>query len=292
MKVPGSGNCKLWTLTERPVKNFIRHDMAVYSMALAYRGLFALLPFAVFLAAVLSFFRVDTLLIWLAEHGPLGLRGRFPELIENFREGVLGQAQGGLLLAGILLAFWSVTMGARIFTKALNAVYEIRETRPAWKRIPASVALAPALVLVGTVAAGLMLVTSTTIGWASSWLGLDEVFVFLWSLLRIPIALLLLALAVSAAYRFAPNHRSTLRSLMPGALLAVALWAVASIGFAILVPLFPDYGAVYGSLGASISLLLYLYASALAILLGAEVNAAKAVDRPRKGATPNATRKG
>ncbi|CAN5527547.1 hypothetical protein BH24ACT21_BH24ACT21_14950 [soil metagenome] len=141
----------LRALAESSVKNFIRHDMAVYAMALAYRGLFALLPFAVFLAAVLSFLRVDALLVWLAEHGPPGLRGRFPELIEGLEDGILGQTQGGLLLAGIVLAFWSVTMGARIFTKALNAVYEVRETRPAWKRIPASVALAPALVLVGTV---------------------------------------------------------------------------------------------------------------------------------------------
>jgi membrane protein len=281
----------LRALAERSAKNFIRHDMAVYSMALAYCGLFALLPFAVFLAAVLSFFRVGALLVWQAEHGPTGLRGRFPELIESFEDGILGQTQGGLLLAGIALAFWSVTIGARIFTKALNAVYEVRETRPAWKRLPASVALAPALALVGTVAVGLMLVTSTTIGWASSWLGLNEVFVFLWSLLRIPIALLLLSLVVSAAYRFAPNRRSTLRSLMPGALLAVALWALASLGFAFLAPLFPDYGAVYGSLGASISLLLYLYASALAVLLGAEVNAAKAPYPSQNGTTPKTPRK-
>ncbi len=113
-------------------------------------------------------------------------------------------------------------------------------------------------------------------------MGLDEVFVFLWSLLRIPIALLLLSLVVSAAYRFAPNYHSPLRSLMPGALLTVTLWALASLVFAFLVPLFPDYGALYGSLGASISLLIYLYASALAVLLGAEVNAARTASLPQK----------
>ena len=87
MKPSNSWYPKLRELAERVVKNFVRHDMAVYSMALAYRGLFALLPFAVFLAAVLSFFRVSGLLVWLAEHGPPGLRGRFPELIESFEEG-------------------------------------------------------------------------------------------------------------------------------------------------------------------------------------------------------------
>lgn len=166
-------------------------------------------------------------------------------------------------------------MGARILTKAMNAVYEIRETRPAWKRICASLALAPALALAGIVAVGLMLVTSRTIVWAASCLGLDGVFVILWSLLRIPIALLLLSLIVSIVYRFAPNKHLTLRSLMPGAILAVVLWALASFAFAFVLPLFPDYGAVYGSLGAAISLLLYLYISSIVVLLGVEVNAVR-----------------
>ncbi len=165
-------------------------------------------------------------------------------------------------------------MGARLLTKALNAVFEVEETRPAWKRVAASLTFAPALALAVIAAVGLMLVTSRTIAWISSWVALDEVFVFLWGVLRIPVALLLLSLVVSAVYRFAPNRHLTLRSVVPGALLAVALWALASLAFAFGLTLFPDYGAVYGSLGAAISLLLYLYVSASAVLLGAEVNAA------------------
>ena len=93
-------------------------------------------------------------------------------------------------------------------------------------------------------------------------------------------ALLLLSLVVSLVYRFAPNARLTLRSVAPGAILAVALWALASAAFAVGLRLFPDYGAVYGSFGAAISLLLYLYVSAAALLLGAEVNAAALRARP------------
>jgi uncharacterized BrkB/YihY/UPF0761 family membrane protein len=95
-----------------------------------------------------------------------------------------------------------------------------------------------------------------------------------WGLLRIPVALLLLSLVVSAVYRFATNANPPLRSVVPGAFLAVALWALASLAFAFGLTLFPSFGAVYGSLGAAISLLLYLYVSAAALLLGAEVNAA------------------
>ena len=118
-----------------------------------------------------------------------------------------------------------------------------------------------------------MLVTSRAMAWISSWAGLDAVFVFLWGLLRVPVALLLLCLVVSVVYRLAPSKRLTLHSDVPGALTAVALWALASLAFAFGLTLFPDYGAVYGSFGAVISLLLYLYVSAAAVLLGAEVNA-------------------
>jgi membrane protein len=268
-------------LAERSVKGFVRHYMALYAMALAYRGLFALLPFAVFLVAVLSFLRVDAVFGWLAEQGPPGLRGTLPGLVGWLKDGVLGQSQGGLLSVGIVLAFWSVSMGARTLTKALNAVFEVEETRPAWKRTAASVTVAPALALAVAAAAALMLVTSRAAALVSSWVGLDAAFVFLWGLLRVPAALLVLALVVSAVYLLASNGRRPLRSVVPGALLAVALWALASLAFALGLLLFPDYGAVYGSLGAAISLLLYLYVSAAAaLLLGAEVNAA--IQRPQQ----------
>lgn len=79
--------------------------MAVYAMALAYRGLFALLPFAVFLVALLGFLRADAVLLWLAEQGPPGLRGPLPDLLGRLEEGVLGRTQGGALALGIALAF-------------------------------------------------------------------------------------------------------------------------------------------------------------------------------------------
>lgn len=276
---------KLAALAARALRSFVRHNMAVYAMALAYRGLFALLPFALFLVAVLSFLRVDALLIWLAELGPPGLRGPLPDLIRWLEEGVMGQTEGGLLVLGIALAFWSVAIGARILTRVLNAVFEVEETRPAWKRTAASVTVAPALALAVTAAVALMLVTSRAAAWLSSWVGLDAIFALLWGLLRIPAALLLLSLVVGAVYRYAPDVDLPPRAVVPGALLAVALWALASLAFALGLLLFPDYGAVYGSLGAAISLLLYLYVSAISVLLGAEVSAAM-LDGPSETEKP------
>jgi membrane protein len=258
---------------ERSVRSFARHEMTVYATALAYRGLFALFPFAIFLVAVVSFLRVDAVLGWLAEQGPPGIRGEIPQPIASLLEEALGQDHSWLLLVGIALAFWSVSISALFLTKALNAVFEVQETRPPWKRIASSLTFAPSLALAAIIAVTLMLVTSRAAAWLVGWVGLDEAFVLLWTLLRWPTALLLLALVVAAVYCYAPDKDLTFRSVLPGAVVAVLSWALASLAFSFLLTVFPVHGVAYGSLGTAISLLLYLYFSAAVLLFGAELNA-------------------
>jgi membrane protein len=260
-------------VVERSARSFARHDMAVYAMALAYRGLFALFPFAVFLVAVVSFLRVDAVLEWLAEQGPPGIRGRVPQPVESLLGQVLGQDHGGLLFAGIVLAFWSVSMGARLLSKALNSILEVEETRTPWKRTASSLTFAPGIAFAGVAAVTLMLLTSRTAAWLAGLVGLDEAFVLLWTLLRWPAALLLLALVVAAVYRYAPNAGLPFRSVLPGAVVAVLSWGLASLAFSFFLTVFPDHGATYGGLGTAITLLLYLYFSAAVLLFGAELNA-------------------
>ena len=264
---------KLWALVERSARSFARHDMTVYATALAYRGLFALFPFAIFLVAVVSFLRVDAVLGWLAEQGPPGIRGNVPQPVASLLEQAFGQDHVWLFLVGIALAFWSVSISALFLTKALNAVFEVQETRPPWKRIASSLTFAPSLALAAVTAVTLMLVTSRAAAWLAGWVGLDEAFVQLWTLLRWPTALLLLALVVAAIYRYAPDENLTFRSVLPGAVVAVLSWALASLAFSFLLTVFPFHGVAYGSLGTAISLLFYLYFSAAVLLFGAELNA-------------------
>jgi membrane protein len=100
------------------------------------------------------------------------------------------------------------------------------------------------------------------------------VIVFLWGWLRFPVALFLLAVVVSLVYRYGPDAKQRFRSVGLGAALAVVLWTISSVGFSIYLANFADYGVTYGSLGAAVGLLFYLYLSASVVLLGVEVNAA------------------
>ena len=92
--------------------------------------------------------------------------------------------------------------------------------------------------------------------------------------MRFPIALSLLAVVLSLIYRYGPNARQRFRSVIPGAALAVVLWAITSVGFSFYLATFANYGVTYGSLGAAVGLLFYLYLSASVVLFGAELNAA------------------
>jgi membrane protein len=91
--------------------------------------------------------------------------------------------------------------------------------------------------------------------------------------LRFPVALTLLAVVLSLVYRFGPDVEQRFRTVVLGAALAVVLWAISSVGFSFYLANFADYGATYGSLGAGVGLLFYLYFTASVVLLGAEVNA-------------------
>ena len=170
--------------------------------------------------------------------------------------------------------------------EAFNAAYEVRETRRWWKVSPLSLAFGPVLALMVIVSVGLMLVGTDLVERIAELVGLDEVFVSPWGWLRFPVALFLLAVVLSVVYRFGPNARQRFRSVVPGAALCVVLWAISSVGFSFYLANFADYGVTYGSIGAAVGLLFYLYLCASLVLLGAEFNAAihhLATDTARSG---------
>jgi len=273
---------------ERSIRRFFEHRMSIYATALAYRGLFGLFTF---------------LLIFVVLAGALGLPAFIDRAMENARseasrpvpqqlepvveqgkeqvqplrrmiEQAQEQAGGELLFFGIAVALWSTSALARTLTEAFNAAYEINETRPGWKRFALTLAFGPVLALLVIVAVGLMLIGSSLVERVAETVALDALFVYLWGWLRFPVALLLLAVVLSVVYRYGPDAKQRYRSVVRGAALAVGLWAISSVGFSIYLANFANYGITYGSLGAAVGLLFYLYLCASVVLLGAEVNAA------------------
>src|SRR5215218_1943805 len=275
-------------LGERSIRKFFEHRMKTYAAALAYRGLFGLFPFVlilVVLAGLLGFADFFDRLVNQTGSEPTQQvpqqlepaveRGREQiQPLERMIEQAQRQAGGELLFFGVALALWSTSALARTLTEAFNAAYETSETRPGWKRSALSLAFGPVLAVVVIFSVGLMLIGPRIVERIADLVGLDEVFVFLWGWLRIPAALSLLAVVLALVYRYGPDAKQRFRSLGLGAALAVVLWTISSVGFSFYLENFANYGVTYGSLGAAVGLLLYLYLSASVVLLGAEVNAA------------------
>jgi membrane protein len=268
-------------------KFFLEHPMASYAAALAYRSLFGLFPFLLILVVLagalgLADFlqrAIDQASSQSSQHIPLQLqpmieRGKEQlQPLQKLIEQAHRQAREDLVFFGVAVALWSVSALAGTLTEAFNVAYQVAETRRWWKMSALSLAFGPVLALMVIVSIVLMLIGPQVVERIASLVGLADTFVSLWGWLRFPVALLLLAVVLSIVYRFGPNARQRLRTVVVGAALAVVLWAISSIGFSFYLANFANYGVTYGSLGAVVGLLFYLYLCASVVLLGAEVNA-------------------
>ncbi|MGH3147216.1 MAG: YihY/virulence factor BrkB family protein [Rubrobacter sp.] len=286
--MPGLQGLGIFELGQRSARSFSAHRMTTYAAALAYRALFGLFPFVLLVITLLAVFRVDGLFEWLidqAESDPSQqVRGPLEPAVEQGQEGtaflttLIEQAQeqagSSLLSFGLAASLYSVYVVAKTLREALNAAYEVSETRSGWKRSVFLVVLGPSLAVMVIVAIGLMLIGPQLAEQLAGLVGLDEVVAVLWAWLRLPVALSLLAIVLALVFRFAPNVDQSHRVVVPGAVLAVIAWPIISLGFSFYLSNFADYGVTYGSLGAAIGLLFYLYLSACVVLAGAGINAA------------------
>jgi membrane protein len=280
MRASSPDRTEIIEVGKRSIRKFFEHPMSTYAAALAYRGLFGLFPFVLILVVLADALGLADFLKGAIDQASAEASQHVPEQLEQIQplqrmiEQAEEQAGGELLFFGVALALWSISALARTLAEAFNAAYEVPETRRWWKVSALSLAFGPILALTAIVSIGLMLVGPDLVERIAELVGLDEVFVSLWEWLRFPVALTLLAVVLSVVYRFGPNARQRFRSVVLGAALAVVLWAITSVGFSFYLENFADYGVTYGSLGAAVGLLFYLYLSASVVLLGAEVNAA------------------
>jgi membrane protein len=178
-------------------------------------------------------------------------------------------ALGGTFLFGLALALWSANAGVKAIIDALNVVHERRETRSFIRLNLLSLAFTT-----GGIAA-LLLMVSAVVAFplAIDRLGLPADFRFILGLARWPLLFAVLLLALSVLYRFGPNRPDARWEwTRAGTLAAALLWIAGSASLSWYLSNFSDYNATYGSLGAAIGLMMWMWMSATVVLFGGELN--------------------
>jgi membrane protein len=181
---------------------------------------------------------------------------------------------GGKLTFGIVAGLWFASGGMSSMISTLNAVYRVREAR-SWFRVRAiALALTLAISILLLSALLLVLLGDRVVDWLAVRFSWSSFLVVAWKDFRWPAAALFLLISFSLVYFCGPNlARRRRRWITPGSLAGTLLWIVSTVGLRIYLHFFDTYSATYGSLGAVMILLVWLYVTGLAFLIGGEINA-------------------
>ena len=274
--VPITRGLGLADLLKRTYKEVWEDHLDAFAGNLTYKGLFALFPFSVFLLSLLGLFGVPEFLGTLFDRASAVLPEGAAAFLEDQLLGLAASNAKGAFTAGaifsLLLALWGVSGAFRSVIDAMNVMYEVEEARPRWKRYLLSVllSLGTAALLLFALA---LIVFGPQLGAAfGNTVGLGSVFRLLWNVVQWPVLFCEVLLAFSLVYYFAPDVEQRFRWVSLGTIIAVTLWIVFSVLFALYVNNFGSYNATYGSLAGVAIFLIYIYWSALIMLIGAEMN--------------------
>ncbi|MBL8601241.1 MAG: YihY/virulence factor BrkB family protein [Myxococcales bacterium] len=244
-----------------------RHDRVDdVAATVTYYAVLAMFPFLVFLVAVVS-----RVVRWETIEEIVGLVARVmpPQVTTIVSERLTAlkvASTGSLLTVGFVAAIWSASAGVGALMPAFNRAYDLVESRPWWRRRLLSLGLTIGLGIFGVVASLVALVVPAL----GRWVG--EPLATVLTLARLPVAGLIMSTVWAGLYKFLPNASPYRRVVFPGAFSGVLLWVLASWAFGQYVQHFGRYETTYGALGGVIVLLLWMWVSAMAMILGAEIN--------------------
>lgn len=284
-----------WMQLAKRVWSEVNNDRVFGRAAeLSYYFLLALFPLLIFLTSVIGIVLGSgtgtrhALFSYLSRIMPPSAF----QLLDTTMVEVSQASTGGKISFGILAALWAASNGMAAITDSLNAAYDVEESRPWWKQRLVAIALTIALSVL-IISALLLVVAGGRIaeGVANAY-GFGPAFAIAWKIIQWPVVFAFLILAFALIYYFAPDLREQKwHWLTPGAALGVALWLLVSFGFRTYLQFFDSYSATYGSLGAVIILMLWLYFTGAAVLVGGEINSEIEHAAAEKGA-PDAKERG
>jgi membrane protein len=260
-------------LVKRVYHEIDEDEVLTRSAALAYYFVSALFPMIFFLMAMLGLFAQShdlqsSLLNYTARFMP----GDAYTLLQKTLKEIANNSTGLKLAFGLLLALWSGSGGVVSIMDALNRCYHVKDSRPWWKQRLIAIALTAAISALTIAALAMVLYGGNIVDFVGTRVGLSDVAVITWHIVQWPIALFFVILSFALLYYWGPDAEQEWQWITPGSVVGVLVWIGASLLFREYLHFFDSYSKTYGSLGAVIVLLLWLYISGLAMMVGGEIN--------------------
>ena len=276
------------THTPLPIRNFLASPIFQFckdlyheisedqiftgAAALSYYLLFAIFPGMIFLLTLLPYLPIENLQQVAMSFFREVLPGNAAETVQGVVLEITTQKRSGLLSFGLLLTLWSASTGLAAVMDELNATYDVRETRPFWKTRSIALLLTVFFALL-TIGCSVSIVFGAFLQhWLEQRFHLPPETALIFTAFRWGVAITLSLSAFAVVYYFGPDVEQRVRFIAPGAVVGTGLLALASLAFRFYVQNFANYTASYGSLGAVIVLMLWLYIAGVIIMVGSELN--------------------
>lgn len=268
---------RLLGVLRRTVTEFQQDELPDRAAALTYYGLLALFPALIAVVAFVGLVAdpvstTEKLTDIVTRLGPETTADTFADPIRSITSNRSGAGIG--LVLSLLLALWAASGYVGAFIRASNVIYEQPEGRPIWKLRPLQLLVTLAMVLLTAFVALALVLTGPVVDAVAEPFGVGSTAVTVWEYAKWPVLVAVVLVIICVLYYASPNAKLRgVRSVLPGALVALVLWAVASALFAVYVANFGSYAKTYGTLAGVIVFLIWLFLTNLAMLLGAEINA-------------------
>jgi membrane protein len=270
------GGLNPWLLARNVVEEIRSNNFLGRASELAFDFLFALFPLILFMVTIFGVFAsrsaelLDDFLSYFADFlPPLAF-----QLLRKTTIELAADASGGMLTFAIVTALWFASGGVNSMISAMNLAYRVREARFWLKVRLIAVGLTLSISILLLTAMFAVLVGSHFVDWVGMKLRLQPFVVAIWKALQWPAAVFFVLVSYSLIYFVGPDLRERRWFwITPGSAFGALVWLIASVGFRVYLHFFDSYSALYGSLGAAMILLAWLYVTGLAFLIGAEINA-------------------
>jgi membrane protein len=265
---------------KRTVKEFSDDNLPHWAAALTYYAVLSIFPALLAVVSILGLIGSSAIQPMIDNLGSVA-PGPAKTILTGALKGL--QQSGGtgvLFFVALAGAIWSASGYISAFMDASNAIYDIEEGRPIWKKLPLRLAITVVMLVLLAVSALAVVLTGPVAKQAGNLFGVGSSALTIWDIAKWPVLVLIVSFMFAVLYYSAPNVKQPgIKSVLPGGILAVILWIVVSAGFAFYVASFGSYNKTYGALGGVIVFLVWLWLTNLAILLGAEFNAERARGR-------------